>query len=287
MRRAFFFPLLLFVARCDAADEEIAVGAFGDGATPSPTPPPKRAAADPAKLLASGEREFRNAANGNYDASVRLFGEALAASPAPPLRAKILYARHKSFMAQQKLPQAIGDLSAVIELDGAHVLAYLQRAKLALKTGRCADAAADFGRVLALDAGKRDAHSGLPQASECAAALDRAQHARAAGRFELVTQALSEAMADGRATAAPALLMERAHAFLLLPGEDNINSALADLARVLKQEPNNVNAWALRGRSLMMVVDFATGALERNAPLPPPPLSPHSSRTHLWRRTVE
>lgn len=240
--------------------ESAPLSASGDGATPPPTPPPKRAPADAAKLLASGEREFRNAAGGNYDASVRLFGEALAAAPAPPLRAKILYARHKAFMAQQKLPQAIGDLTGVLEIDGAHVLAYLQRAKLSLKTGRCADAAADFGRVLALDAGKRDAHAGLPQASECAGALDRAQHARAAGRFDLVTQALSEAMADGRATAAPALLLERAQAFLNLPGEDNINSALADLARVLKQEPNNVNAWALRGRSLLMVVDFATGA---------------------------
>jgi tetratricopeptide (TPR) repeat protein len=254
--RALF--LLAFLS--GACSEEVVVDPYGDGATPSPTPPPKRAPADASKLLANGEREFRNAAGGNYDASVRLFGEALAASPAPPLRAKILYARHKSFMAQQKLPQAIADLSAGIELDGAHVLAYLQRAKLALKTGRCADAAADFGRVLALDAGKRDAHAGLPQASECAAALDRAQHARAAGRSDLVTAALSEAMADGRATAAPTLLMERAQAFLLLPGEDNINSALADLARVLKQEPNNVNAWALRGRSLLMVVDFATGA---------------------------
>ena len=163
-------------------------------------------------------------------------------------------------MAQQKLPQAIADLTAVLELDPAHVLAYLQRAKLALKSGRCAEAVADFGKVLALDSGKRDAHSGMPQATECAAALDRAAHARGAGRFDLATAALSDAMAEGRATAAPALLLERAQAFLQLPGEDNINSALADLARVLKQEPNNLNAWAQRGRALLLVVDFATGA---------------------------
>jgi tetratricopeptide (TPR) repeat protein len=148
-----------------------------------------------------------------------------------PLRARILYARHKAFMSQQRLPQAIADLTAVCELDARHVLARLQRANLQLMTGRCAEAVADYGAVLALDASKRDAHARMPHAAECKAALERADRARAARQNEALRDALTDAIAEGRATSAPALLMERALVYIQLGGEDNNANALADLAR--------------------------------------------------------
>ena len=243
--------------------QEVGLDAAGEQARQpaseaAPAAPAPRVPGDPAKLFSAAEREFRAKA---YDVSTRLFGEALAAAGAGdvPLRSRILYARHKAFMSQQRLPQAIADLTAVCDLDPRHVLAHLQRANLQLMTGRCAEAVADYGTVLALDASKRDAHARMPHAAECKAALERAERARAARSPDALRAALTDAMAEGRATSAPALLMERAQASMQLGGEDNNADALADLARVLKMDSNNVPAYALRGKALMQHGDFATG----------------------------
>ena len=262
-------------AGIDAAGSASAPVGAGEAAPPPRAPTP-RTPGDPTKLLNAAEREFRAKA---YEASLRLFGEALAAAPPgdAALRARILYARHKAFMSQQRLPQAIADLTAVCDLDAKHVLARLQRANLQLMTGRCAEAVADYGAVLALDSSKRDAHARMPHAAECKAALERADRARAAHQNEALRDALTDAIAEGRATSAPALLMERALVYIQLRGEDNNANALADLARVLKMDPNNVPAYALRGRALMLHGDFATGASRGRSPparAPPAPTPP-------------
>ena len=246
--------LLLISGLLSVFGDDVAVDAGSGGSIPIP----KSSPGDPHKLLATGEREFRAK---SYETSVRLLSEALALTNGDTsLRIKVLYARHKSFMSQQKLPMAISDLSSVIELDSNHVLAHLQRANLELMTGKCAEAVADYKRVLILDSGKKDAHSRVPHASECAAALERAEHAKAQKNPDALRQALTDATAEGRATSAPNLLAQRAQAFVDLGGEENVASALADLARVLKMDPNNVGAYALRGRALMLHGDFGTGA---------------------------
>jgi tetratricopeptide (TPR) repeat protein len=247
--------LLLLALRACAADEA-PVGA--DGGTPAPTPPPPRAPADAAKLLAAGERAFREK---THEVAVRLFGEALAGAAAgdAALRARVLYARHKAFVSLAKLPAAIADLSAALEADARHPLALLMRANLNLMSGRCAEAAADYAAVLAADPAKRDAVSRAPHARDCAAALERADLGAARGDAALVRAALTEAMADGRATAAPALMLRRAEAALALGGEGDVEEALADLAKVIKMDGNNVRAYATRGRALLVHGDFATG----------------------------
>lgn len=213
---------------------------------------------DASKLLSAADRDFRAKV---YDSAVRLYGEALASAGSDAaLKVKIHYARHKAFLSTQRLPQAMGDLSAVIDLDGAHVLAHLQRANLELMTGRCGDAVKDYTRVLTLDASKRDAHSRLPHANECAHALERAAYGRSTGQWGLARDALNEAMAEGRATSAPALLLERAEALLAMGGESELEDALKDLGRVLKMDGNNVRAYAVRGRALMQHGDLITGA---------------------------
>ena len=246
--------------------EDVSLESGGQQAPPKPVPQ------DPVKLFNSGEREFRAK---SYETSIRLFSEALALLGGDgSLRIKVIYARHKSFMSQQKLPLAIADLSSVIELDASHVLAHLQRANLELMTGKCAEAVADYRRVLSLDAGKKDAHTRLPHASECAGALERAERARAQKNPEALKQALTDAIADGRATNAPNLLAQRAQAYMDLGGEESVANALADLARVLKMDANNVQAYALRGRALMLHGDFGTGECSPCASLMPPSSPP-------------
>jgi tetratricopeptide (TPR) repeat protein len=213
---------------------------------------------DPEKLLSAAEREFRNKA---YEASIRLYGEALASAPLSPspaaFKAKAYYGRHKAYMSAQRMPAAINDLSAAIDADGAHVLAHLQRGNLQLLTGRCAEAARDYERVLNLDATKRDAHSRLPHARACATALERVEHAKRGGNWRMVRELLNEAMAENRATAAPSLLLARAEASLNI-GEGEREEALADLARVLKLDGNNVRAYGMRGSALYLHGDYAT-----------------------------
>lgn len=260
---------VLFTLAARTLGDESSVDPQGEagGAPPPPTPPKATPrGTDATKVFSAGEREFRAKA---YDVSIRLFSEALSlvAPSDVALRGKVLYARHKAYMSQQRLPQAIGDLSAVIEADRGHVLAHLQRANLELMTGRCAEAVADYGRVLTLDAGKKDAHTRMPHAAECKAALERAERAKAARNPDALRQALSEAMEEGRATSAPALLLQRAQAFLDLAGEENIANALADLARALKMDANSIPAYALRGRALMFHGDFGTGEWRLRAPL--------------------
>lgn len=165
--------------------------------------------------------------------------------------------RSKASLAKQNFPNAIADLSSCVELDNKYVLAYLQRANLQLLVGQCAESIADYQQVLALDNTKRDAHSRLPHAQACAQALQRAEHGRRFNNWQMVYDALGEAMADGRATNAPTLLMQRAEASLNM-GEGSRENALADLARVLKLDSNNVKAYALRGKALYLHGDYAT-----------------------------
>jgi len=209
----------------------------------------------PSQLQSAAERAFRDK---NYPESAKIFGSVItAAAGNAALLAKAYYGRHKVYMAQSRLSNAIGDLSSAIDKDPAMVLAYLQRANLLLMTGKCGDAVRDYSTVLTMDASKKDAATRLPAAQECARALERADYARNAGQWHAVRTALGDAVADGRATHAPALLLSRAESSLAI-GPDGIEDALADLARVLKMDSSNVKAYGLRGRALYAYGDFAT-----------------------------
>jgi tetratricopeptide (TPR) repeat protein len=232
-------------------------GTAWDNSGAAPTPPPVREKGDASKLLSQGEREFREK---NHDAAVRFFSEALAATDAPALRVRVLYARHKAFVSLARVPSAIADLTAALELEPQHVMALLMRGNLNLLTGSCRAAESDYARVLAMDPAKRDALARQPHAAECRSALERAEYARRANQPHAIRVALGEAMADGRATAASGLLLERAEVSLQIGGEGDVEDALADLAKVIKMDANNVKAYALRGRALLKHGDYPTGA---------------------------
>lgn len=235
-------------------------GVAPDAASPGGAPDaggggPRVAPADAAKALSLADRAFRDK---DYPGALRLYGDVISATGgAPALQAKAYYGRHKAYVSTARLPHAVGDLSHALALEPGMLVARLQRANLLLMTGKCADAAADYERVLAADASKRDAASRLPHAQECARALERAEYARQAGAWHVVRQALGEAVADGRATHAPALLLQRAEA-ALASGAEGAEAALADLARVLKMDASNLRAYALRGRALYGYGDYAT-----------------------------
>jgi DnaJ homolog subfamily C member 3 len=223
---------------------------------------------DSAKLLSAGDREFRAKA---YDVAIKLYGESINAATSPIQKSKALYARHKAYIPLEKFSHAIADLTACVDLDASSttsgsappVLPLLQRANLQLLTGRCQEAVSDYERVLSLDSSKRDAHSRLPHARECASALDRAAQWETHGHWAAARDELTNAVAENRATHAPALLLRRAEAQIKLASEtpisaNDIETALGDLARVLKMDSKNLKAYALRGRALYSHGDYTT-----------------------------
>lgn len=206
------------------------------------------AAKDPKKLLAQGEREFRDK---NYESSLPLFNEAFSLAESDDLKIKILYARYKSQTHLNRLATAIRDLSSILEINDSHVLAFLQRANLQLVTGKCEEAVADYKKVLALDDTKRDAHSRLPHAEACAQHLAQAERFRQSRQWSAMKQALTQAMGENRAASAPSLLFARAEASMNIGSERELEEALMDLGTVLRSEPYNNRAYNLRGRVLL------------------------------------
>jgi len=255
-----------------AYGEEIVVGSDGGSVKPSSSSSSSSPAApkDSAKLLSAGDREFRAKA---YDVAIKLYGESINAATTSSQKSKALYARHKAYIPLEKFSHAIADLTSCVDLDAASgaggattappVLPLLQRANLQLLTGRCREAVLDYERVLSLDNSKRDAHSRLPHARECASALDRADQWEAHGHWAAARDELTNAVAENRATHAPALLLRRAEAQIKLAAEtpisaNDIETALGDLARVLKMDSKNLKAYALRGRALYSHGDYTT-----------------------------
>ena len=200
------------------------------------------------KLVETAEREMRV---GDVDVALKLLGDALLLDPAP----KTYYARYKANLKKNRMPSAIDDLSSAIAADPGYSMALLQRGNLLLVTGRCDEAVADYEAALALDPGKRDAVARLPRARECAAAVARGHQAAAAGHHEAARAAFSEALTPDHATQAPALLLARARCAAAL---HDLDAALADAAKVLKLEPNNPPAYALRGETLYVRGDYVT-----------------------------
>jgi tetratricopeptide (TPR) repeat protein len=203
---------------------------------------------DAAKLVSQADREFRN---DRADVALKLYTEALSLEKS----SKTYYARHKVYLKKGKLQSAIKDLTTAIELDAAYSMAYLQRANLWLMIGRCTDGVADYTAALKLDPNKKDAQVRLPQAQACAAALARADVAERNKNWPVALSALSDAMAEGRATASPALLLRRAQVHLDMK---ELEQAMSDSAKAIKLDSSDARAYALRGRILHQHGDYST-----------------------------
>jgi tetratricopeptide (TPR) repeat protein len=203
---------------------------------------------DAKKLANDADRAFRN---DQLDVATRLYSEAVQLEQQQGVdirtRAKTYYARHKVYMKQKKLQAAISDLTEAVKLDNAFVMGYLQRANLNLMTGRCKEAVEDYHETLRRDPNKRDAKTRLPHASACLSALERAEYAKRSGDWHTVREQLAQAMEGDRASAAPALLLQRAEAHFRLQSFDD---AIADSARVLKLEPGSIAAYSIRAQAL-------------------------------------
>lgn len=218
---------------------------------------------DPKKLGNAADRAFRQK---DYDEALRLYAEAIHASPdldsiadpqerekAAKKRAKLHYSAFKAHTKQQKFHNALSDLNEALAVDPGLLVALLQRANLLLTTGDCTAAVKDYQAVLAADASKKDAIKRLPEAQACARAIAAAASAERGRQWQVCVDRTSDAMADGRAVQSVPLLMQRARCYVMIGRH---HEALADTGKVLKIDKGNMAAYELRGNTFFRLMDF-------------------------------
>ena len=93
------------------------------------------------KLRSSAEVAF---SKGDVDQALRLWTQVIALEPGNESN---YYKRFRVYLRQNRLKEALADLSSALSLKADYEPVLVQRAKLQLKVGRCAEAKADFDRL--------------------------------------------------------------------------------------------------------------------------------------------
>lgn len=110
---------------------------------------------------------------------------------------------------QQKLKEALADLTSALTHNPAHENALTQRAKLNMRMGRCAEAESDFQYLKQVNPKSKDL-SLLQNAISCKRSIHEAQRAFEQARWPLARDFLTEALRH--ADSASKLLVMRASA---------------------------------------------------------------------------
>ena len=90
------------------------------------------------KLRSSAEVLFTK---GELDKSVEMWSKVIAMEPENDAN---YYKRFRVYLRQQKLKEALSDLSAVLKINPKHENALVQRAKLHTRLGKCTEAEGDY-----------------------------------------------------------------------------------------------------------------------------------------------
>lgn len=90
------------------------------------------------KLRSSAEVFF---SKGELDKSIDMWAKVIAMEPENETN---YYKRFRVYLRQQKLKEALSDLSTTLKINPKHDNALVQRAKLHMRLGKCAEAEADY-----------------------------------------------------------------------------------------------------------------------------------------------
>jgi DnaJ homolog subfamily C member 3 len=162
------------------------------------------------------------------------------------------YRRFRVYLRQQKLKEALADLNSALAINPLYEAVLVQRAKLQLRMGRCEEAAADFQKLRSINPASKDL-SLEGDALNCVRALREANNHYVNRHWHAAAQHLSEAIRYTDQSAA--VFMRRAwchyHA-----GEHY--EAIADTGKVLRLEPDSIEALELRGNSYYVIGELDT-----------------------------
>lgn len=93
------------------------------------------------KLRSQAEVHF---SKGEIDQSLQLWSKVISMEPSNDAN---FYKRFRVYLRQQKLKEALSDLTSVLNLNPKHENALVQRAKLLMRLGKCLDAEGDYEKL--------------------------------------------------------------------------------------------------------------------------------------------
>lgn len=99
------------------------------------------AVASVGKLRSQAEVHF---SKGEIDQSLQLWSKVISLEPNNDAN---FYKRFRVYLRQQKLKEALADLTSVLALNPKHENALVQRAKLNMRLGKCLDAEGDLDKL--------------------------------------------------------------------------------------------------------------------------------------------
>ncbi|RLN52835.1 hypothetical protein BBJ29_004048 [Phytophthora kernoviae] len=168
-----------------------------------------------------------------------------------PKNERNFYKRFRAYLSERKYSHALSDLSLSLDVNPRYKQGILQRGKLLMMLGQCAEASADFQSFVEFYPTDAAGAEQLEKSRQCANYIDEAEHAHSRGDYQSAYTYLTQVL-EGSAISSVPLLLERAQLSVSL---QNPYDAIADLGSILKLEPSNLPALQMRGEVLYSLGD--------------------------------
>ena len=160
------------------------------------------------------------------------------------------YKRFRVYLRQQKLREALADLTSALKVKPDYESALVQRAKLQLKMGKCYEASQDFQNLRARNPNHKDL-SMADNADTCKQALKEADKRIELKRYKEARDYLN--VAGKFAESSVNLFVLRALCNINL---GDFYETVADAGRALKLDGGNLEALDLRGKGYYVLGEF-------------------------------
>ncbi|TDH66356.1 hypothetical protein CCR75_001717 [Bremia lactucae] len=198
-----------------------------------------------AKVRVAADNAF---SDGDMKSAISLLSKLIELEPT---NERNFYKRFRAYLSERKYSHALSDLSSSVAVNPKFKQGLLQRGKLLLMLGQCAEASRDFQTLLELYPKDTAGAEQLHKSQECAAIIDQAERAHSRGEYQSAYNYLTEILESAAMSSVP-LLLERAQLSVSLRSPFD---AIADLGTILKLDPSNLVALQMRGEVLYSLGD--------------------------------
>lgn len=184
---------------------------------------------------------------GEVDQALKLWNQVIEMEPSNESN---FYKRFRVYLRQHRYKDALSDLTAALKVKPTYEAALVQRAKLQVKLGLCAESAVDWNKLREVNPAHKDLASS-EDANTCMHAFTTAQQHIDRGQYGPARDNLNTVVRYTEAAAA--VYIRRAWCSLHL---GDYYEAIADTGKALKIEGDNLEALELRGRAYYIVGEF-------------------------------
>ncbi|CAI5746415.1 unnamed protein product [Peronospora destructor] len=187
-------------------------------------------------------------ASGEMETAISLLSKLIELEPK---NERNFYKRFRAYLSERKYSHALSDLSSSLDVNPKYKQGMLQRGKLLMMLGQCAEASQDFQNLVELYPKDTVAIEQLNRSKECVSYIDEAERAHSRGDYQSAYNSLTQVL-EGSAISSVPLLLERAQLSVSL---QNAYDAISDLSSILKLDPSNLVALQMRGEVLYSLGD--------------------------------